>query len=196
MPFSDFQKDIVSLFKKNGEVVENIKAGVQPKIIFIQRSDILIETGDLIQRKMSNGGQETYEVIDPGFREKSQISPAHYQIRHRNLGLPEAKKAIESIVYNLNGPNAKVNNNSVDNSINTVNMNSDIAEHISALRQEIHRLLDGQKQKEALEIADAIDAQFNSNSPSKLVLSTLIKVLPNVASISSIGSFLLSCISK
>ena len=46
MPLSNLLKDTVSLLKKNGEKVDNIKASVQSKKIFINRSDILIETGD------------------------------------------------------------------------------------------------------------------------------------------------------
>jgi hypothetical protein len=61
MPLSSLLKDKVSLLRKNGERVDEIKASVQSKKIIIQRSDVLIETGDLIQRKMSNGGEETYD---------------------------------------------------------------------------------------------------------------------------------------
>src|SRR5690554_5742652 len=111
--------DKVILLKKNGDRVEGIKASVQAKKIFINRSDILIETGDLIQRNMSNGGEETYEVIDPGFHESFHGIEAHYQMTHRKLGLPEAKAAVQSITYHISGPNARVNNHSTDNSLNT-----------------------------------------------------------------------------
>ncbi len=86
--------------------------------------------GDLIQRKMSNGGIETYEVIAPSFHEGGSMIPAGYQIKHKNLGLHEAEKAVQSITYNLNGPNSRVNNHSTDNSTNVVNENSAVAEHI------------------------------------------------------------------
>jgi hypothetical protein len=67
------------------------------------QSDILIEIGDLIQRKMSNGGKEIYEVINPEFYEKTYSIPAHYQIKHKKLGVPEAKQAVQSITYqNIN----------------------------------------------------------------------------------------------
>lgn len=48
MPFSDMVNDNVTLLKKSGKRVEGIKASVQSKKTFINRSDILIETGDLI----------------------------------------------------------------------------------------------------------------------------------------------------
>jgi len=94
MSLSSFMKDTVSLLKKNGEKIDGIKASVQKRKIFIDRSDVLIETGDLIQRKMSNGGEETYEVIHPGFYERHGGIGAHYQMDVRKLGSSEAKGII------------------------------------------------------------------------------------------------------
>lgn len=194
--FSNPMRDKVTVLKQNGEKYEDIQASVQSKKIFIQRSDILIETGDLIQRKMSNGGIETYEVIDPGFHEGGSIIPAGYQIKHKNLGLPEAEKAVQSITYNLNGPNSRVNNHSTDNSTNVVNENSAITEHIELLRSEINRLVQStQEKQDALEVVDAIEGQFSSDKPSKAVVNTLISSLPHAGSIASIGSFLVSALS-
>ena len=194
MTFSDMLNDNVTLLKKNGDRVEGIKASVQSKKIFINRSYILIETGDLIQRKMSNGGEETYEVIDPGFHESFGSIEAHYQVTHRKLGLPEAKAAVQSITYHISGPNARVNNHSTDNSVNTVNINPDVAEHISMLRHEVKRLLPDNEQQSALEVVDAIEGQFESSSPSKVVVKTLLGALPSAGGIASIGSFLLSAL--
>ena len=194
MTFSDMLNDNVTLLKRNGDRVEGIKASVQAKNIFINRSDILIETGDLIQRNMSNGGEETYEVIDPGFHESFHGIEAHYQMTHRKLGLPEAKAAVQSITYNISGANDRVNNHSTDNSVNTVNINPDVAEHISMLRQEVKRLVPDQEQQPALEVVDAIEGQFESNAPSKVVVKTLLGALPSAGSIASIGSFLLSAL--
>lgn len=192
--FSSMLNDNITLLKKNGERVVGIKASVQSKKIFIYRSDILIETGDLVQRHMSNGGEETYEVINPGFYEEFGGIKAHYQITHRKLGLPEAKSAVQNIVYNISGPNARFNNHSTDNSTNSININPDIAEYISILRQEVKQLLSKQEQQSAFEIIDAIENQFQSCSPSKVVIKTLLDALPCAGSIASIGSFLLSAL--
>ena len=93
MPFDDLMNDIVKVLKQDGVIISDIKSSVQKDKIFIQRSDILIETGDLIQRSMSNGAEETYKVIDPGFHEKFHGIPAGYQMDVIKLGLPEAKAA-------------------------------------------------------------------------------------------------------
>jgi len=192
---SNLMRDKVIVLKQNGGKYEDIQASVQSKKTVIQRSDILIETGDLIQRKMSNGGIETYEVIDPGFHEGGSFIPAGYYIKHKNLGLPEAEKAAQSITYNLNGPNSRVNNHSTDNSTNVVNENSAVAEHIELLRSEINRLVQStQEKQDALEVVDTIEEQFSSGKPSKAVVNTLISSLPHAGSIASIGSFLVSAL--
>ena len=67
MPFNDLMTDAVNLLKKDGEVISNISSSVQKNKIFIQRSDILIETGDLIQRSMSNGAEETSRLLIQAF---------------------------------------------------------------------------------------------------------------------------------
>ena len=116
MPFSRMMKDTVDLIKVNGDKVEGIKASVQEKQTFINRSDILIEVGDLLQRKATNGSINNYEVIDPGFSEGLGRIPAHYQIKHRNLSLKEAEKMIQSVTYNFGSVSAEQmqvgNNNS------------------------------------------------------------------------------------
>ncbi len=140
MPFDDLMTDTVKVLKQDGEIFSNIKSSVQKDKIFIQRSDILIETGDLVQRSMSNGAEETYKVIDPGFHEKFHSIPAGYQMDVVKLGLPEAKAAVQHITYNISGTNNRINQNSTDNSVNVVNSNPELQEHIAALRNEIERL--------------------------------------------------------
>lgn len=195
MSFDNLLTDTVSLLKQNGEIVEGIKASVQKGKIFIQRSDILIEQDDLIQRTMSNGAEETYRVIDPGFHEKFHSIPAGYQMDVHKLGLPEAKSAVQNITYNISGTNNRVNQNSTDNSINIANISSDIQEHINALREEIKKLnIPEEEAISSYEVIDAVEAQFKSEKPSKTVVKTLLSALPNVASIASIGSFIISCL--
>jgi len=95
--------DTVSVLKQNGQTFEGIRASVQSDKIFIQGTEPLIEIGDLIRRKMSNGAEETFRVLDPGFHEKFHSIPAGYQMRVVKLGVPEAAKAIQNITYNITG---------------------------------------------------------------------------------------------
>jgi len=193
MPFKALLTDTVSLIKQDGTTVNGIKASVQTNKIFIQGQKPLIESGDLIQRKMSNGAEETFEVIDPGFHEKFHSIPAGYQMKVRKLGIPEARSAIQSITYNVTGNNARINQNSVDQSVNVIQLPPDVADNLDALRQEISRLIeDGAQKQEAIEVVDAIEQQFISGSPKKSVIRALVSSLPSAGSIASIGSFLLS----
>ncbi|WP_040365917.1 hypothetical protein [Desulfuromonas acetoxidans] len=195
MPFRQMMTDNIKVIKADGQEVEGLKASVQSKGIYLMQSDVLIEPNDLIQRIMSNGGTETFKVIDPGFHEGVHSIPAHYQMKVQKLGIPEAEKAIQSITYNISGPNARVNNHSTDNSTNIVNVNQDVADHLVLLREEIEKLVNAsEERKDALEVVDAIQGQFESGSPSKAVIKSLVSALPHAGSIASIGSFLLSAI--
>jgi len=193
MPFDDLMTDTVNVLKQNGEVISDVNSSVQKDKIFIQRSDILIATGDLIQRAMSNGAEETYKVIDPGFHEKFHSIPAGYQMDVIKLGLPEAKSAVQHITYNISGTNNRINQNSTDNSINVVNSNPELQDHIIALRNEIDRLsLPKEEELASYEVIDAVEAQVKSDKPSKAVVKMLLNGLPNAGSIASIGSFIIS----
>jgi hypothetical protein len=195
MVFDRLLTDTVTLIKRDGTTVDGIKASVQSKNIFIMRNGLLIETGDLVQRKMSNGGEETYEVIDPGFHEKLHRIPAGYHMVVRKLGIPEAKSAIQSVTFHVTGDNARINQNSVDQSINVIQMSSDVADNIEALRNEIIRTIKEESQRtEALEVVDAIEQEFKSGSPKRSVVGALVQGLPAGGAIASIGSFLLSCL--
>jgi len=185
--------DTVKVLKKDGEVISNIKASVQKNKIFIPRSDIQIETGDLIQRSMSNGAEETYKIIDPGFHEKLHSMPAGYQMDVVKLGLPEATTAIQHITYNISGTNNRFNQSSTDNSVNIINSDSELQQQVAALRNEIDRLnLPKEEQLVSYEIIDAVETQVASGNPSKTVVKTLLNSLPNAGSLATIGSFIIS----
>jgi len=196
MNFNRLLTDTVTLIKQDGTQVDEIKAHVQKKKILVQGTEYLIETGDLIQRKMSNGGEETYEVIDPGFHELFRGVPAHYQMDVRKLGIPEARSAIHNITYNVTGHNARINQNSIDQSVNVVQLNLAVAEKLDELRREVNRIIQAEAERKAAhEIVDAIEEQFKSGSPVRSVVGALLQGLPAAGNIASIGSFLLSCLS-
>ncbi len=193
MGFDTLLTDTVSVLKQDGERFEGIKAAVDSDKISIMRSDILIETGDLVSRKMSNGAEETFRVLDPGFHEKFHSIPAGYQMRVVKLGVPEAAKAIQNITYNITGHNARLNQNSVDNSTNVVSVNPDVVELLVALRNEISRMdLSPEQMRAASELLDTAEAQIQGGKPSKPVLSAVLKALPHAANVTAIVSSLLS----
>lgn len=194
MSFDDFMTDSISVRKQNGDVLEGLKASVQRDAVFLNRSDVLVEPRDLIERRTSNGAVETFEVIDPGFHEAFHGIKAHYQMSVRKLGLPEAKQRVESITYNITGHNTRVNNHSVDQSTNTVNLGADLREYINGLRQVVQSLSDAQQRQGALEIVDAVEVQLASEKPSKTVVSSLLNALPHLASITTLASAIISAL--
>ena len=189
MPMSDLMNDSIDLLKENGTKIEGLKASVQKSNIFMEAKGILVEPGDLIVRKMSNGGEETYRVIDPGFCEPFHGIKAHYQMDVQRLGLPEAKRAVHNIVYNISGNNARINQNSIDNSTNVVQINKQVIKYIEELRKEIQMAeISDLEKREAMEIVDEVESAFNSQLPKKSVITALLKALPHVANITSIAS--------
>lgn len=103
----------------------------------------------------------------------------------------EAQRAIQHITYNISGSNARVNNHSTDNSVNTVTLRSAVSNHIQALRDEIQKApLTADKKAEAVELIDEVETQVASGKPKKRVLSALLASLPAIESITTIGKTL------
>lgn len=182
--------DTIKVLKKSGEVVEGIKASVQSGGISIVGvpAGLLIEPEDIVRRRMSNGAEETFLVVDPGFREGFGGIPASYQMKVRKLGLPEAQRAIQHLTVNMNGHGARFNNQSVDNSTNTVSINTSVVNYFQDLRTEIQKAaLTEDEKNAAMEVVEAIEDQVASGKPKKSIVTALLASLPAVESITSIG---------
>jgi hypothetical protein len=191
--FTDFAKDNISVLKKTGQRFDGLKASVQKGKVFLWNSSIFIEPKDLIIRHMSNGGTETFEVVEPGFHEAVMDFEAHYQMAVRRMGEVEAEKVSHNIVYNFHGDNARVNNQSVDNSINTVYSNTEISTLVAGLRSQVEKLDIPEPEKlEALEVVDEIKTQLDLPAPKKTIVKRLIASLPKVESLTTIGASIMT----
>lgn len=196
MPFADLMNDNVELLKADGTRKPNLKAVVTSGKIVMDANDITIEPGDLVIRRMSNGAEETYRVIDPCFYEAFHGIKAHYQMRVQKLGLPEAKTAVQSIAYHISGNNNRINQNSTDNSSNSVHIDARVSQYIEALRKEIDSLpITSAEKTNAHETVDEIEDSFLSGNPKRVVVSALLKSLPHLANISSIAASIASLLS-
>jgi len=191
MPFSEFMTDSVKLIKANGDVLTGIKALVDKNNIFIDRDDFIVNAGDLVQRIMSNGGEETYKVINPHFREKCLDMPAGYELEVKKIGIQEAEKEIATITnINIYGNYAKVNQNSVDNSTNTFFVDS-VHNAIDELRLELRKLHKSPEiLTEQMEIIDAVESELLSEKPRKSIVSSLLSALPKIENITNIANFI------
>ncbi|MGN5146107.1 hypothetical protein [Aeromonas veronii] len=185
------KNDTIELLKSDGTRHTGLRANVQKTQIFMDANGVVVESNDIIIHKMANGTEDTFRVIDPGFRTPSFSGfPPHYQMDVKKVGIhEEATNQIQNVTYNINGNNARVNQNSVDNSTNIVNVDSKAAEYIEELRKEISRsnLSDAEKQ-DAIEIIGEVDEAFQSGSPKKSVVSALLKSLPQAANVATIVS--------
>lgn len=112
-----FPTDKVKLIKSSGEEIFNIDALVDKDKIFIDDGKLLIEEGDIIQRKLPNGLVEDFEVLNRGFYKGMGSIPDHYQTEVRKKFKNISKESI-NITYNINNESGKVNIRAVDNSIN------------------------------------------------------------------------------
>lgn len=193
--FNDFAKDNISVLKKDGQRFEGLKASVQKGKVFLWDSSIVIEPKDLIIRHMSNGGTETFEVVEPGFFEAVFDFEAHYQMVVRRMGDAEAEKVSHSTVYNFHGDNARINNQSVDNSVNTVYLNTELSQLVEGLRTQVESLKLPEPEKlEALEVVDEIKMQLDSPAPKKTIVRRLIASLPKVESLTTIGASIMTMV--
>ena len=95
-------RDKVKIIRATGEEYKDIFASVQKNKIFIQRADILIESGDIIEHSMSNGGSELYEVIDPGFHEGLGSISAGYQMDVKKVDKKTSIKEENKLDVSLN----------------------------------------------------------------------------------------------
>lgn len=192
----DFARDTISIIKSNGQRYDGLKANVQRTKIFLVNASIVVEPRDLIQRHMSNSAVETFEVIDPGFFEATTGFEARYQMRVRKMGIPEAEKSARNITYNISGANARVNNHSVDNSINSVTISPEVSRLIEALRSELSKLeLPHQEKVEAGEVVDEIENQLSAPAPKKMVIQSLLAALPTVDAVASISASIMGIFS-
>ncbi len=190
MSFASLMTDTIELLKKNGEVRSGIKASVQSRGIYIVGvpDGLLIEPDDLVRRRMSNGAEETFLVVDPGFHEKAHGIPASYQMKVRKLGLPEVARAVQHLTVHMNGHGARFNNHSADHSTNVVTVNTSVVTHLQQLRSEIQNAaLSADEKNAALEVVDEIENQVNSGRPKKSIVTALLASLPAVDAVTSIG---------
>jgi hypothetical protein len=107
-------RDIISLNKKDGRIINNIRAFVQRDVVFIGDVNIPVEEGDIITRELPNGLKESLEVLDRGYMPNRGSIPAHYQVKVRR---PTEKDTRSVKIFQAIGSNPKINVDSVDKSI-------------------------------------------------------------------------------
>ena len=124
--FETFMNDRVTLVKKTGQRFENLPASVQSGLILTDNVKVPVEDGDTFERTLPSGVAESFEVLDAGFQQEFHGIPAHYQSKVRKGTAKARGSSTQHTVYNLIGPNARVNIQSTDSSTNVVNVESTV----------------------------------------------------------------------
>jgi hypothetical protein len=133
-------RDIVTLIKKDGTIINNIAAIAQPKTICIRDKNVPVEEGDFLQRILPNGVVERKVITDTGyFGDHKNFSP--YQCKVESVKKISTKS---QNIYNINGNNSKVNINTVDNSTNNVTLTPEnlFVELCSVIEEQIQDNID------------------------------------------------------
>lgn len=119
--FTRYLTDVVTLQKADGQLIENVKAMVQPNLIVVADVSLSIEPNDSIIRELPSGVKEKFIVKEPGYQAGMGGIKAHYQIKCVREGQAVKKAEAQTINYNVSGPNARININSTDSSTNIAN---------------------------------------------------------------------------
>ncbi len=116
--FSAFPQSDLKIVSSDGEVRSIEKGILDSKLATIPNKNAVIHVGDEIRRKLPNGTEETFEVVDPVYYEGlGGAIPPHYQVKIRRKGAFPSGTGGPS-TFNVSGQNSRVNIGSVDRSTN------------------------------------------------------------------------------
>ena len=140
----DFSQSDIDIVAPDGTVRHRTKATVHAKSVTVPDPSLVIKPGDEIRRRIPSGIEETFEVVDPAFHEKSDIIPAHYQVEVRRKGMfPSGQGG--NYNFHVSGQNPRVNIGSHDHSTNIANQ-GDVFGDISTVLQSVVKNADELRQ--------------------------------------------------
>jgi hypothetical protein len=116
-PFNDFPHSDFQIVAPDGMVRASARGIFSGKQVTVFDSALIVFAGDEIRRKLPNGSEEAFEVVDPKFFDDFHGIPANFQIDVRRKGVFEAGKGGNYSIL-VSGQNARVNVHSTDHSTN------------------------------------------------------------------------------
>lgn len=116
-PFNDFPHSDLEVVAPDGTVRATARGIFSGKQVTVFDSALTVFVGDEIRRKLPNGTDEAFEVVDPKYFDDFHGIPAHFQVDVRRKGTFEAGKGGNYSIH-VSGPNARVNLHSTDQSTN------------------------------------------------------------------------------
>src|SRR5581483_2781027 len=115
--FEAFPKSQLQIIAPDGTVRSTETGIMSSKSVTIPNEAAVIHVGDEIRRKLPNGIEEAFEVVDPVYHSHFHGIPAHYQVKIRRKGsFPSGTGGHYTVT--VSGANARVNIGSHDHSHN------------------------------------------------------------------------------
>lgn len=159
--FENFPQSELTIVSPEGTIRSVEKGIVDSKLATIPNKNAVIHVGDEIRRKLPNGIEETFEVIDPVYYEGMHGAiPAHFQVKIRRKGSFPAGTG-GYLTFNVSGPNARVNFGSQDYSQNIVADKSVFGKLKNALQDE---LPDSEERSRLLQLVVSMESKTNDRS--------------------------------
>jgi len=162
MSVASMCREIITIVKQDGNIIENVKAMVQSGKIIIPDGKLPIEEQDIIYRSLPSGLVESYVINDRGYIAGISGIEGFYQAlvtKENTIKQDQYQNIIN--VYNLHGENSKVNVNSIDNSVNMIKDNKEVFDKLISI---INEQSDEKIRNQA--IALAIELKENIGKPS------------------------------
>lgn len=117
-PFDRFPTSPIAIYATDGTLKSSSKGIFGDDGVTVFDTKIDVEPGDYLERTLSNGKVETFTIRDTKFSEKFHSIPAHYRLLIDRKGVVPRQSVGTSVHFS--GPNARLNLNSTDSSVNTV----------------------------------------------------------------------------
>lgn len=156
--FSHFPQTELTIVSPDGAIRSLEKGIVDSKQVTIPNKNAVILVGDEIRRKLPNGIEETFEVVDPVFYDGMHGAiPPHFQIKIRRKGSFPAGTG-GHFTFNVSGHNARVNIGSHDHSHNVVADNAVFGKLKDALRT---KLPDSEERSRLLQLIEKMENKTN-----------------------------------
>jgi hypothetical protein len=146
--FDDMMTDTISLVKRNGARRDGIKAIVESTKIMVPDVSLDVDEGDHLERVLPSGKVESFLILDTGFNPGLEDIPPFYQMKVRKESVIRDEQSRSSVVYNVTGPNARVNVNSTDASTNIANVGT--SELFEQMRSVVAQGIQGEDERQEM----------------------------------------------
>ena len=166
-PFNQTMNETVAIIRKSGDKYENVPALVTSKKIITPEVTISLSEGDKILRNLPSGQVESLTVTNAHLAKGHGGIPDFYSIEYVREGTqkhPSQPPAVN--VHVTESPQARVNLNSADHSINVIN--SQAEKVFSEIRELLGKTVtDSDELDELLERVEDMESSLGSSNFTK-----------------------------